>query len=71
MANLRSWKKKISDALYDPFDSSIDTDHPDCPRCGNMMDFYGHDDNGDFPIGEGYWECDSCGFKISEDDIEY
>lgn len=69
MANLRSWKNKLQAALNYPWDSNINTDHPDCPRCGCAMDFYGHDESGDFPIGEGYWECSSCGFKITEDEL--
>jgi len=34
------------------------------------MNFYGHDDNGDFPEGEGYWECSGCGFKITEKEVK-
>lgn len=72
MANLRSWKKKLGNAVYYPFDEKdFEADHPDCPKCGNTMNFYGHDENGDFSYGEGYWECGSCGFKISEDEIIY
>ena len=69
MPNLRSWKKALKYAIDNPWDSDIDSDHPDCPRCGNTMDFYGHDDSGDFDYGKGYWECSSCGFKITEDDM--
>ena len=69
MANLRSWKKELKNMMNDPWDHSGDSDHPDCPRCGSTMDFYGHDDDGDFPLGEGYWECPSCGFKISENQL--
>lgn len=69
MANLRSWKNNLRNALYYPLESDIDSDHPACPRCECTMDFHGHDDSGDFPIGEGYWECNNCGFKISENDL--
>lgn len=47
----------------------VDTDHPICPDCGGTMAFYGHDENGDFEYGEGYWECSSCGYKVSENDL--
>lgn len=30
---------------------------------------HGHDESGDFAFGEGYWECDSCGFKVTKDDL--
>lgn len=69
MAGLRKWKKKLRDALDTPWDYDLNTDHPDCPQCGCTMDFYGHDENGDFPIGEGYWKCNSCGFQISENEL--
>lgn len=69
MANLRSWKKALRNAVDYPWDSDIDSDHPNCPRCGGTMDFHGHDDDGDFAYGEGYWECDSCGFKVTENDV--
>ena len=69
MANLRSWKKALRNAVDYPWDSDIDSDHPKCPRCGSTMDFHGHDDDGDYAYGEGYWECDSCGFKVTENDV--
>lgn len=69
MANLRRWKKDLRNAVDYPWDSDIDSDHPSCPRCGSTMDFYGHDDSGDFDYGEGYWKCDSCGFKVTENDL--
>lgn len=43
------------------------TDHPTCPQCGATMDFHG----GDLPIGEGYWDCPSCGFSFKENDLDY
>lgn len=69
MANLRNWKKELKNAVDYPWDSNIDSDHPACPRCGSSMDFHGHDDSGDFPYGEGYWECSGCDFKVSESDL--
>lgn len=69
MANLSSWKRNLKKTLHDPWDNPGDSDHPDCPECGNRMNFYGHDGSGDFPLGEGYWECSYCGFKISEDEL--
>ena len=69
MANLRSWKKALRNAVDYPRDSDIDSDHPNCPRCGGTMDFHGQDDAGDFAYGEGYWECDSSGFKVTENDV--
>lgn len=69
MGNLRKWKNDLREAVDYPWDSSIDSDHPDCPHCGCTMDFYGHDETGDFVYGEGYWECNGCGFKITEDDL--
>lgn len=69
MANLRSWKKSLKEAVDYPWGSDINSDHPQCPHCRNTMDFYGHDDNGDFDFGDGYWECHSCGFKVTENDL--
>lgn len=40
-----------------------DTDHPDCPRCGDTMEFHG----GDRPYGEGYWDCSSCDYSFTEE----
>lgn len=69
MASLKKWKKELKNAVDYPWDSDFEADHPTCPDCGNTMNFYGHDDSGDFEYGEGYWECDSCGFKITENDL--
>lgn len=38
-----------------------------CPSCEKYMDFHGDEDGLD--IGEGYWECDCCGFKRGERDV--
>lgn len=69
MANLKSWKRNLRNMVDYPWESNGDSDHPECPHCGSTMNFYGRDDNGDFPIGEGYWECESCSFKIREDEV--
>lgn len=70
MTNLRVWKRILKEALYYPFDNDMDTDHPECPKCGNVMDFYGYDDSGEeLAIGEGYWKCDDCGFSITEESL--
>ena len=68
-------KRKLKRYYYKLYDEMIngtgdyDTDHPDCPRCSSKMKIHGHDENGDFEIGKGYWECSSCRFKFTEDDI--
>lgn len=69
--NLRKWKKELRDNLYvsSISDTGVDTDHPYCPRCNSIMNFYGHDANGDFPIGEGYWKCSCCDFSITENEL--
>ena len=69
MANLRRWKRELCDMMDNPWEKKGDSDHPECPRCECTMNFYGHDDNGDFPLGEGYWECPDCGFKITENEL--
>jgi len=69
MKNLNKWIKELKNAVDNPWDSDIDSDHPICNICGYRMDFHGHDDNGDFEYGEGYWECNNCGFKITENDL--
>ena len=69
MTNLRSWKTALRRAIDDSWEYDVDFKQPDCLRCGNTMDFHGHDDLGEFPIGEGYWECPDCGFKVTENDI--
>ena len=66
MANIGCWKNNLKNMMYAPWDNPGDSDCPDCPYCGGTMNFYGHDDNGDFPIGEGYWECPDCGYKVTE-----
>ena len=69
MVSLQRWVKALRDAIDNPWDTDIDSDHPNCFRCGNRMVFHGHDDSGDFPLGEGYWKCDNCGFQITENDL--
>ncbi len=51
-------------------DPNINTDHPECPKCGAKMDFFGRDENGvDFLPGDAYWECSNCSFKFNEEKI--
>lgn len=70
MANLENWKKNLKNMIEDSWDDYGDSDHPNCPHCNNIMDFYGYDDSGDFSLGEGYWECSSCNFKITENEVK-
>ena len=67
--NLRTWKNRLRTMVDYPGEINGDADHPECPRCSATMDFYGHDENGDFPSGEGYWECPDCHFTITEADL--
>lgn len=68
-------KKNIKKFFYelvsemDMNEGKIDSEHPECPHCGEKMNFYGHDEHGDFDYGEGYWECSSCGYKFTENDL--
>ncbi len=63
------FKKFLKQLAHDVYWNEGDSDHPTCPSCGHKMKFYGHDENGDFEYGEGYWECKACGYTVSEDDI--
>jgi C4-type Zn-finger protein len=67
----RKWKSALVDAMMNPGYTDIDTDHPTCPQCGATMDFHGHDENGDFALGEGYWICNSCNYKVKESELPY
>lgn len=73
MAGLLSWKKQLARELDENIVSvsggSYDTDHPTCPKCGSTMNFIGHDDNGDFAMGDAYWICDNCGLKVYEGEV--
>lgn len=69
MAKLDSWKRKLQNMMNDPWDNPGDSNHPSCPSCESTMNFRWHDNNGDFPIGKGYWECPTCSFKITEDEL--
>ena len=70
MAEHIRFKKKLIKMIDDSIiDHSIDCDHPACPCCSKKMGFYGHDDFGDFPYGEGYWKCDNCGYTVTENDL--
>ena len=69
---MTSWKqalKKSMEADITGDTKEFDADFPPCPVCGNTMVFHGHDDSGDFPYGEGYWKCPSCGKRITEDEL--
>ena len=59
-----NWMHKLNERLTDPFYTG-NTDHPRCPRCRHKMNFTGHDEDGAFPEGEGYWECPNCGYSIT------
>ena len=69
MSIFDKWKRELKETMADPWEAKFDSDHPKCPSCGATMDFYGHDENGDFPYGEGYWKCGSCGYKVTEDEL--
>lgn len=68
--NLNKWKKELQNDLKESWiDYTIITDRRNCPNCNGEMIFHGHDENGDFPLGEGYWGCDECGLKVSENEL--
>lgn len=70
MPEYKGFKKTLAKMIEDSIvDHTIDCDHPICPSCGEKMTFHGHDESGDFPYGEGYWECDGCGYKVTENDL--
>ncbi len=65
----KEWKQKLYEAVKDGGlfgDAEFNADAPPCPDCGNTMIFYGHDENGDFPPGEAYWQCPVCRYRYSE-----
>ena len=64
--NYVGFRKALAQALDDAlFDDSINTDLQTCPRCGGSMPFHG----GTIAIGEGYWECVNCGFRVVENEL--
>ncbi len=65
----KGFNSYLKDLVLNPRDYSENPDHPACPECSSLMNFYGHDDDGDFALGDGYWECPDCGYQISESDI--
>ncbi len=65
--NLKKWKRALYEDLMDGY--VRDTDHPDCPKCGGTMNFYGHDEDGDYDEGEGYWKCSDCDFSVTEEEV--
>lgn len=40
-------------------------DNPKCPNCGGTMTFHG----GELSYGNGYWDCDSCDYTFTEDEM--
>ena len=71
---ISKWLKNMETAMMEDglgYHDDFVPDNPPCPDCGSTMSFYGHDDNGDFPIGEGYWLCPSCGKRIGEDELNF
>lgn len=70
MTDMKMWKRNLKYMIENPWDAKGNSDHPDCPDCGCTMNFFGHDKNGDFPMGEGYWECPACNYSIREDDLD-
>lgn len=64
--------RDLKNAVENPYDSDINPDHPKCPICGSIMNFFGHDPDNediDWDYGEGYWECPDCGYKVTEDEL--
>ncbi len=65
--------KKLAKMLDEDI-GQLNTNNPPCPFCKTKMNFYGHsiDENGniiDWEYGKGYWECPSCGFKCTEEEV--
>jgi tRNA(Ile2) C34 agmatinyltransferase TiaS len=60
------WIKTLREVVKYGEDYPFSPDNPPCPDCGHEMQFFGHDENGDFPEGEGYWQCPSCRFRFYE-----
>ena len=42
-----------------------DTDHPNCPKCSEQMNFTG----GDLEYGDGYWKCLNCNYSFTEREL--
>lgn len=62
---MASIKKFLKQQAYNVYYGYGDTDHPDCPNCGSIMNFHG----GERALGCGYWDCPGCDFTFSEDDL--
>ena len=67
MSDYYEWMRKLASAVYN---NSPNADHPKCPECRRKMNFFGHDDSGDFAPGDGYWECPNCNWSVTESDLE-
>ena len=61
--NYRGFRKELAVKVYDNEEGA---DTPECPRCGETMQFHG----GDLAIGQGYWDCSNCGFKVEENELD-
>lgn len=61
--NYRGFRKKLA---TDVFWGEGNTDTPECPRCGETMQFHG----GELAFGEGYWDCSNCGFTVKEEELD-
>ena len=60
--NYRGFRKELAEEVYMCGENA---DTPECPRCGETMQFHG----GDLPLGEGYWDCSNCGFMVKENEL--
>ena len=65
MKKFKKFLKSMAEELGEPI-PEINTDTPTCPNCGSTMEFHG----GDLDYGDGYWDCSSCGYTFTEDDLE-
>lgn len=70
MQDMKKWEKDLMEAMTDPFyNGTTNSDCPVCPKCGKKMHFVGSDKTGELAAGEGYWICNNCGFRITEDTL--
>ena len=66
----RFFTKLAHDLDWEYDNPNINTDHPKCPNCGSIMNFYGKDNQGnEYTQGEAYWKCDSCGYSFTETQV--
>lgn len=57
---------KMKQIAHDVYWGEGNPNHPECPKCGERMNFLGGDQ---IPIGEAIWKCPSCSFQFSEADL--